>query len=306
VIFLEIINSSFKDVSSVVVKCKKFDATFLPENGGKLVSVKDKSNIEWLSQDKNPKYIPQTKDGVYIDAEVSGADEMFPTIDPCIVSGNSYPCHGEACRASHGYHIDANKLVIEYSSSELKYDYKKIISENADGSLNIKYEIKNKGDSDFPCIWAFHMMFSSDEGGYAFAALPDIAFGEIMFDDTKRFGKRGDIIAIKKEHFTSGKYQKNGDAYKYYITKPLVKGFCGYWRNDVKSCLKLTYDAKKLPYLGVWINDGGFKEIHSTAVEPCNIPYDSIENAKKHGYEFSIPSKAVFEFEINLSLENSI
>lgn len=301
---MEFINSSFKDVSSVVIKCEKFDATFLPENGGKLVSVKDKSNTEWLAQDKNYKYIPQTKDGVYIDAEVSGADEMFPTIDPCVVNGNSYPCHGEVCRISHRYYVDENNLVIQYHSNELKYDYKKIISENDDGSLNIKYEIKNNSDADFPCIWAFHMMFSSVDGGYAFACLPDDAHGEIMFDDTKRFGKREDVIVLKKEHFTNGKYQKDGDAYKYYITKPLENGICGYWRNDVKSCLKLTYDVKKLPYLGIWVNDGGFKEMYSTAVEPCNIPYDSIKNAKKHGYEFSIPSKAAFEFEINLSLDD--
>ena len=150
---MEFEKSLFKDVLSVTVKSKELEAVFLPENGGKLVSLKDNiSNTEWLAQDKNPHYIAQTMEGAYVDAEVSGADEMFPTIDPCVVNGKSYPCHGEVCRVSHNYYVIEDKLVIEYSSKELEYDYKKIISENKDGSLNIKYEIKNLSDSNLPCM----------------------------------------------------------------------------------------------------------------------------------------------------------
>ena len=52
------------------------------------------------------------------------------------------------------------------------------------------------------------------------------------------------------------------------------------------------------------MNDGGFKNMHSATIEPCNIPYDSPENAKKRGIEFSILPKEKMNFKIVMKIIN--
>ena len=300
---MEIIKHKFKDVNAIKLSGKNFDAVYLPEKGGKLVSFVDKAkNIEWLAQDKNEKYIPQSLDGIYIEGEVSGADEMFPTIDPCM----DYPCHGEVCRVSHKTVISDEKLMLKYTSKKFSYEYKKTISETDCGNMRVEYEIENTGNESLPCLWALHMMFAASAGGRVFASINDGEEAEIMFDDRSRFGSSGDVISLKDEHFISCEYKKNGDAYKYYVKEPVKEGFCGYYRQDKGCGVALCYDREKLPYLGVWMNDGGFKNMYSAAVEPCNIPFDSPENAKKRGFEFSIQPRGKMKFELILKIIEEI
>ncbi|WDC83206.1 hypothetical protein PL321_10375 [Caloramator sp. mosi_1] len=46
---------------------------------------------------------------------------------------------------------------------------------------------------------------------------------------------------------------------------------------------KLLFPKDRIPYLGVWINEGGFKGEYNCALEPSNAFYDSVEIAKGYG-----------------------
>ena len=64
---MKVIKSMFKDVPCHRVICGMFTATYLSQYGGKLVSLIDREHgIEWLAQDPNESYIPQTIDGNYV------------------------------------------------------------------------------------------------------------------------------------------------------------------------------------------------------------------------------------------------
>lgn len=298
---MRILNCNFKNVRGIKIITAAFEAVYLAEYGGKLVSLKDlKHNTEWLAQDKNPKYIPQFIGGNYVDCEVSGADEMFPTIDLCRCNNVEYPCHGEVCRVPHKCEISDDTLIMSYKSDLLGYEYKKHISEGENGAIRCRYEIKNLNSEDFACIWALHLMFAAEEKGMIFAQFCENPTVEFMFDDRQTYGKRGTKSKLKKEYLISSQYKKNGDAYKFYITNPIKNGVCGYYRNSRAGGIRLKYDAEKLPYLGIWINNGGFKNTHTAAVEPCNIPFDSVTEAKKRGYAFNIKPNEVFSFEISI------
>lgn len=298
---MKIIKSTFKDVPCHRVICGMFTATYLSQYGGKLVSLIDREHgIEWLAQDPNESYIPQTINGNYVESEVSGADEMFPTIDPCVCDGVAYPCHGEVCRVKQSETTDGESLTIGYRSEKLGFSYEKRISEGKNGEIVCEYHIKNQNQKEFPCLWALHFMFSATEGGSVFANTAEDADAELMFDDRKKYGARGTTRKLEKKMMQSGSYVRGGDAYKFYITQPLAAGICGYYRDAYHGGVRLRYDAKKLPYLGVWINDGGFKEMYSAAVEPCNIPYDAVTEAMRRGYRFCLAPGETLTFSVIL------
>ncbi len=58
---------------------------------------------------------------------------------------------------------------------------------------------------------------------------------------------------------------------------------------------KLGWDKDKLPYLGFWITDGGFRGDYNCALEPSTGYYDSIDIATKNGKVSYLLPNEVFE-----------
>ena len=94
---------------------------------------------------------------------------------------------------------------------------------------------------------------------------------------------------------------KRGAAYKFYYLEKMVEG-----RFSVRySCgreLVFSYDKEKLSYLGVWLNNGEFKDIYNIAPEPCTAPFDAPDKAAKRGYFSKIGAKQKFEFDIKIKV----
>lgn len=67
---------------------------------------------------------------------------------------------------------------------------------------------------------------------------------------------------------------------KFFFDEPPEIGDCQYLFGDSTSLL-VKYTVKVLPYLGIWINKGGFKKIYSITIEPCSGIMDRIDIAKK-------------------------
>ena len=291
---------SFKDVEGILCDTGRLLGIFLPKYGGRLVSLKDSSGREWLAQDKNTKYIHPRLGDSYVECEVSGADDMFPTIDPCVWGGKEYPCHGEVCRTEHTAKVNKDSLQMQYTSSKLGYSYKKTITKTADGKMSVEYSVKNTGKEAMPCFWALHLMFAAFEGGEIILPSDMDDKAEITFDDTKKYGVRGDVITVTGEHLRSKK--PNGETYKFYYLSRLKTGICGYYDKRAKEGITVEFDSKKIPFLGIWMNNGGFKNMHSAAVEPCTMPFDTPLEAKKRGSFLSIEPGEEYSFKICLGL----
>src|SRR5665647_2081895 len=76
--------SRYKNKDSVVLESTRIRAEFIPDPGGKMVSLINKeTGYEYLVQRKNEIYSDQPFDGVFVKGECSGFDDMFPTIDVC-------------------------------------------------------------------------------------------------------------------------------------------------------------------------------------------------------------------------------
>lgn len=303
--FCKIEYSKFKDTDAVKFETLKFRALFLPYNGGKLASLVDvKTGKELLAQDENPHYIPQTLSGEYVKSEVSGADDMFPTIDPCRVGlGNKlYPCHGEVCRVAHKLRLEDGFFETEYVSKELGYKYTKKITADEGGAIVVSYVISNETPYDLPCLWAMHFMIAAVKGGEVLTPYTDGSLGEIMFDEKSEFGKGGDSVATNRKMLLSGEFSKEGNAYKFYYTQPLKNGICGYYNPLTDKTLTLNYDKDKIPYLGVWMNNGMFKNMYNAAIEPCTVPFDSPANAESRGYTCTIEKNKKISFDITIDL----
>ena len=281
----------YKDRPAVTVSTDEFSATFLPLDGAKLVSYKNKNGEELMAQMPGEKYLRLGIDSNYIDCECSACDDMFPTIDPCEINGQKYLDHGEVCRIEHNYAIEGDKVTFSVEAKEVNSTFAKTVY--TDGkSLFVKYRIENHNDFTLPYIWAAHMMLIGEEGAYVES--------EFSRNDEKRvmFGKPLSIdTAEVLEPFGTNK------GYKFYYTDAKAPIKCSVIYPDTNKKISVEFDNDIVKYLGVWMNPGDLNDMYNIAIEPCTALYDDPINAEKGNAASYIAAKGTIEFTLKIDSE---
>ncbi len=293
---------NYKDRPAEVVESTSLIATFLPEDGAKMASLRVKeSGKELLVVRKEKQYKVLEYTGDYCAAECSGFDDMFPTIDPFVLSdgaykGIPYPDHGEVCRLSYVVHRDGEKLVFRATSKIFPVEYEKSVWATEDGGIDIEYIYRNTGKSSFPFLWAAHIMLQGEDGAKVFTSYSEETIPELMFA-TEGFQQEELPVDCLTGHEPG-----EGAAYKYYYMQPMPEGRFGLSYTD-GSKLTFELDPEKIPYFGIWLNNGKFQDLYSITPEPCTIPLDAVDRAAQRGYESAIPGESEFVFKLHISWE---
>ena len=294
----------YKDVPAVLVQTQTLQAWILPEDGGKLASLKRKKDgKELLATKPDPAYGRLAFDGSYVDSECSGFDDMFPTVDPDLPQGSPYPRypdHGECCRLPYEASLQSDGVTLSAASRLFPITYTKTVQACKDQSLRLRYRIENRADKPFPFLWAGHMMLAGEKGMQVFAPFSEDTPTELMFADPMPEEPEALPRSCLREHQPGV-----GTTYKFYYLEPMPIGDFGVRYPD-GSALHIAVDPQKLPYLGVWLNNGTFQDGYSITLEPCSLPFDAPSVAAKRGLTGDIPPNSAFTFEIKIQLKEVI
>ena len=293
----------FKNRAAIAVETASIIATFLPDDGAKLASLRvKKSGKELLVVKPEEQYKVLEYEGDYCSSECSGFDDMFPTVDPFAFSegpygGITYPDHGETCRIPYTVDIEHDRVVFQAKSKLFPIEYQKTVRLTDEGELVVTYSFHNHGEHDFPFLWAGHIMLQGEDGVKVFTPFTEDTPIEMMFAD----GESSDEN-LPKDRLTE--YQPGrGMTYKFYYLDTMKEGKFGLDYPD-GTRLSFEVDPNKLPYLGIWLDNGKFQDLYSITPEPCTIPFDSVERAEKRGYRSVIPAGSEFIFEIKITWED--
>ena len=303
----------FKGSPCIKIENKDLRIIIIPSLGGKIASIyrKDK-DFELLYQNQEDKYRrPQMYDD-FSKYDASGFDDAFPSIDASIVKHQDnvvlYPDHGEIWSAEFQARVRKKKLELFYESKEFNYSYEKNFSIQG-GSLTIHYKIFNKGINDFPCIWAMHCLVKCEENMELL--LPKATKKIINVLNSNSLGAVGRILDYPETLGEDGQTfnlnqvrSKDSETMeKYYVKGKVAKGMCGAYYPSKDVNYRIYYKKRKLPYLGVWINEGGYRGDYNCALEPTNGYYDSIDTAEKEKCLYILKPNKSLKFSIRLELK---
>ena len=300
-----ITRASYKDREALVVESDTLRATFLLNDGAKMASLIDlETNRELLLTRGGESYRVLTEDGNYVDSECSAFDDMCPTIDPYTpktgaYKGITYPDHGECCRLPYKASIEDGKLILSARSRLFPINYKKTVKVSEDGAIVVDYAIANEGDTPFDFIWAGHVMLKGEDGMRLLSPFGEKDPIEMVFATE---GYAHDTLPRDR---LMGFASNTGAAYKFYYLEPMSEGYFGVRYANGRE-LMFSFDNTKLPYLGVWLNNGEFQGIYNLAPEPCTAPFDAPDKAAQKGYFSQIPANSEFRFSIEISMRKSI
>jgi hypothetical protein len=282
----------------------------LPEIGAKIASIYYKpEDFEVLFQPSKNEYIVPSYDKDFALFDTSGADEMFPTIDPCNYPFNPniiLPDHGELWSIEWETTKYNHKLISKVNGIKLNYTFRRII-ELYDNTIRLNYEVKNNEKTPIYGLWAFHGLLNGDEDSKIILEKTNKV---INVHNSVVLGNKGnihnfpvttDINGVKYDlsKIHSGSLAKSE---KFYVYDRVNKGKASISLCHNKLLYNIKFPKEKVPYLGIWINEWGFKSEFNCALEPSTGFYDSLKIAYDIGKieELRIDNKLNWFIEIEL------
>lgn len=285
----------------------------LPGLGAKIASLVYKpQGFEVFFQPANGLYRTPSYGDEFAAYDTSGSDEMFPTIDVCPDAVNpsiTWPDHGELWALPWQCMFDSKGLYSRVQGVMHNYIFERHISIN-DNEVNLAYRVTNKDKTPLYGLWAFHGLVAVDEDTEIL--LPGIN-SLINVHNSPLLGPEGAKHSYPVSQTITGDSvdlsriapKERRKSEKYYVDGKLSEGRCSLLLNHKQLEYELLFNPKKLPYLGVWINEGGFKNEYNVALEPTNGFYDTASMAAKNGSLAPMKPGQSVTFNLNIILKQA-
>lgn len=290
-------------MKDIVIENANILIKIIPELGGKIASIyrKDKA-FELLFQGEKE----NVRAGDSFGKSAWGFDDTFPNIDKeeleLCDEKVLFPDHGEIWSSQMEAEVNGNVVTMRKNGDVFNYEYVKTVYLLDDG-INIAYSIRNLEKRPYPCIWTMHCLVNCEENMQLIYPRDTHSIENVK--KSRCLGDIGDIhtFPISKTGYnfchvgkvTEQKFEK------FYINHKFNDGSCGIYYPNHDINFKIEFDAEKLPYLGVWIDEGGYKGDYNCAFEPSNGYYDKISTAMNNDKIYYLNDK--LEFDIKLTIK---
>ena len=307
--------AQYKNKRSLLLENEVLRAEFLPDPGGKMVSlIGKKTGFEFLVQRPWPIYREQPFAGVYVNGECSGFDDMFPTIDTCACEnapwqGTALADHGEVWSLPWDVlSEEENSLAMSVHGVRFPYLLEKRISLTENASLRFDYSLTNLSPFDFDYLWAGHFMINLVEGTRVCVPEDCREMVSVLSGAGLKFGYVHQWPYLK---------DANGEMYradvarskavrgfeKYYFADPLKQGWCRLEYPDQRDRIHLSFSTDFVPYLGILMNEEGWDGLYNIIIEPCSVCYDRPDVAKQFGQRSVIRGKTKIHWNMEIFLD---
>ena len=306
---VSILSGSIQGFASLVLRTPRLELECVPSLGGRVVRLFDRrSGREWLWHRDSARWLWESRPGSsFGEGPQAGLDECLPSVSACRVDGLAIPDHGDLWFQSWRVEetlLSAGVLSLGVQAHSMPFLFSRSISALDDHTLEFRYRLENVGDRELPYLWCLHPLFAIHSGDRIdlpaeVASLRlngglgvPIAFGE-RWSYPEPFPRvRLDLLQCP-----------GGDgACVKGFAGPLLEGRAALVNDNTGDRLELTWDARELPLLGLWLNRGlaGF---HHVAIEPCSGAPDSLSDAIEHWKCFStIGAHSVREWSLRWTL----
>lgn len=310
---------------NVLLQVGDCTVTILPQFGGKVASILVKGH-ELLQTPLVP-YAPRTRTMGFNEGDASGWDECLPSVSGCTVQTPNGPAivpdHGDLWRVEWEVLSSANgsiSMSADCFSLPLHLVRTITLTQTANGyRIQSSYQLTNSSDRETPWAWSAHPGYAAEEGDIL--SLPD-SVKALRIEWTRNdrlmksnLDKSNGTAAWPIAKLTAGgetdlrisaaTHSGVGDKL---FAGPLsaTENWVALTRPKAGVRLRVSFDASKTPYLGLWICQDGYPENsipqqHCVAMEPTTAPVDSL--AITGPWSRTLAAGASFSWPMTLDLE---
>lgn len=296
---------------------ERLKVEFIPKYGGKMASLYHKETArEFLFQSEQEKLKIPEYAADFSTYDSSGFDEVFPSIDASFYPDGAWkatpvPDHGEVWTLPWDLEIKDNKIKLAVTSPRFPYKLEKEVSLK-DKKVRINYTATNFSHQEFKFIWCAHALLNCDPK-YTKIIFPpgedEIINVETASEHLGDWGEIYDYPIVTTENNTEidmsrVEPQSANNCEKFYIPHELKEGRCGVKYEDTKERLIYKFPVNKVPYLGVWKTQGGYRGDYNIALEPCTGIYDDLYLADRINKVATIPAEDTYQWYLEMKVES--
>lgn len=284
----------------------------VPALGAKIASLIDKSTgHEWMAMPTRS-IRPRQYGDDFGEHDLSGWDEMFPTIDVCVSPLDAalmLPDHGEVwglpwdimTRSEDSITLQVHGKAFDYTLTR-----KAIMKPTG---VRLEYTATNHSERDLPYLWAAHPLFN---GADVRVVLP-VSIKQVIAVDHQRIPVLPMVLDWPVATLPDGTTQQLNlvgsvalkDARKVYVLLEQSIAAASLLNETARCTLNLSWDASAAPYLGVWIDEGTYTAEATVALEPASGYYDSLERAIAQKRVSIIPTGGSMSWWVEIRLDTS-
>jgi len=291
----------FQGMASVVLENAVIRAEVVPELGGKIVSLRYKSTgKEWLISSGDRPLKSLAYGSVFTEADMSGWDECFPTINACAIGKNNeilLPDHGEVWSLPWSSVMTEKKLIGSVDGKRLPYRLTREIELIGTSTLRLTYTIENRGAIPLPFLWTAHPQFAIDEPTKLL--LPS-TMRKLLCVFNSQQGEAGSSFIVPDNWLITS--EASGEGQKYYYPSPVSEAWSGLYGQQSNNYLLLKTDAATVPYWGVWVDKGMCNDRTTVALEPGIGYYDSLVRAISNGSAHMLAARESTSWHLDIVL----
>lgn len=265
--------------------------------GGKIRSLVDTTTgRELLWQDVRRDCLAPVDGARWQQHDMSGWEDCLPTVAASTYpawpwSGITLPEHGEVWALPWTATMTKDGVTLTVQGMRLPYHFEKSISLKG-AHVQVRHRLTNPSAYPLRYLWAAHPLFQVRPGMHI--VLPEEGRLYVDWSRDQWLGTYPDAVTWPEARDARGapvRLDQLGPpsherAAKLYLA-PVTAGWCGIYDSEHAYAVALSFDAARLPALGVWINLGGWpteeQNIYHIALEPTTGHPDLLDVAVARG-----------------------
>jgi galactose mutarotase-like enzyme len=311
-------HTTWHDIAALVLENETIRTVVVPSMGAKIVSLFDKrTGVEWLAGPGDRPFRPAAYGATFDQQDMSGWDEMFPTITACpypvpgAYAGVPLPDHGEVW-AVPWTNVGGEDLALAVEGRALPYRLTRCLSLPDPTTLRFDFHLANRGAEPMPYIWAAHPQFAC--GAEAQVILPsevtqvynvlteEWGWGAFNANLSWPAAQHADGAALQLDAIGPPTLKR---ARKFYLLPDQPVGAATLVRRPAGDWLRMAWDAAQVPYLGLWVDEGALNAASVAAPEPATGFYDSLALAWQNRRVAVVPPGAEVTWWLTVQLGTS-
>lgn len=293
-----------------------------PEFGAKIVELWDKkAGYQWLWIDKTRKIRDRKFGDAYDAHDISGFDDCFPNIgisEYPLRSDLKLPDHGDLWTQRSFWTKTETSCATSIEGVTFDYIFNRSLS-LIDNSLQIKYEVINKGSEDFFAFWSAHPLLSAVDGmKIEIQGRPNM---RKEFGFSKRMGADGadgyeghlDSYVWPETKGSDGKVHdlsyvdtSTGITDKVVLESP-HDGVVRLLNPKFGCAVTFEFDRLKVPFVGICYNLNAWPFVGAKgcwlAIEPTQGATDRLDESMNLGAALKFPKGEIVSFEMSMTFE---
>jgi galactose mutarotase-like enzyme len=289
----------------------------IPAEGGRISSLRSlHSGLEFLTQSRRRGPYPHAGlDTRFQDGSCAGIEECLPTVGPSgpETEGGPAPDHGDFWQLPWQVLAASDREVgmsaVGFSRA-LRFT-KRLTLE--DRTVRVTYAVENIGSTTQSFLYACHPLFAVSRGDRVL--LPG-EIRELRLDYSKgdRLGMPGSTICwpVTQEGLRLDVADgPEAETAEMFYSDRLNEGGCGIDRKISGQVLEVSFDSKRLPYLGLWLcydgwpSDGEEPLQYAVALEPTTSACNTLAKAQQTNSAISLKAGETYDWEIRFVVKET-